>query len=118
MSSGLVSTRTRIALRFCARISSASSEEKTISPVAAPGEAGRPMPITSRLAIGSMVGCRSWSSDAGSIRATASCLVINPSAAMSTAIFSAAFAVRLPDRVCNIHSLPRSMVNSRSCMSR
>ncbi len=31
---------------------------------------------------------------------------------------SAALAVRLPERVCSIHSLPRSMVNSRSCMSR
>ena len=30
----------------------------------------------------------------------------------------AALAVRLPERVCSIHSLPRSMVNSRSCMSR
>ena len=43
---------------------------------------------------------------------------ISPSEAMSTAIFSAALAVRLPLQVCGIHSLPRSTVNSMSCMSR
>jgi hypothetical protein len=105
-------------LRPAARASSASSEEKTISPVAAPGEAGRPMATTSRAARGSMVGWSSWSSEAGSMRATASSRVISPSAAISTAMRSAALAVRLPARVCSIHSLPRSMVNSRSCMSR
>ena len=52
------------------------------------------------------------------MRATASSFVIRPSLAISTAIFSAALAVRLPERVCSIHNLPRSMVNSRSCMSR
>ena len=36
--------------------------------MAAPGEAGRPVAITSRSAAGSMVGCSSWSSDAGSTR--------------------------------------------------
>ena len=36
---------------------------------------------------------------------------------MSTAIFSAAAPVRLPTRVCSIHSLPCSMVNSVSHMS-
>jgi hypothetical protein len=44
-------------------------------------------------------------------------LVIRRSATMSTAIFSAALAVRLPDRVCSIHNRPRSTVNSMSCMS-
>ena len=44
--------------------------------------------------------------------------VIRPSSASSTAILSAARAVRLPERVCSIQSLPRSTVNSRSCMSR
>ena len=53
------STRTRIALRPCCFNSSAFSDEKTISPVAAPGEAGRPTPMTWRSAAGSMVGCRS-----------------------------------------------------------
>ena len=98
---------------------SASSAVNTISPVAAPGEAGRPRAIERALgASGSSVGCRSWSSESGSMRPIASSRVISPSAAMSTAIFSAALAVRLPERVCSIHSLPRSMVNSTSCMSR
>ena len=48
--------------------------ENTISPQAAPGEAGRPVAITLRSAFGSMVGCSSWSSEAGSIRSTASSL--------------------------------------------
>src|SRR5262249_7904061 len=48
MSSGLVSTRTRITLRPCVFKSSASSDENTISPEAAPGEAGRPVAITCR----------------------------------------------------------------------
>ena len=34
-----------------------------------------------------------------------------------TAIFTADLAVRLPLRVWSIHSLPRSIVNSTSCMS-
>ena len=37
---------------------------------------------------------------------------------MSTAIRSAAAPVRLPTRVCSIHSLPWSIVNSVSHMSR
>ena len=118
MSSGEVSTRTRITrLSFALRVS-ASSDENTISPEAAPGEAGSPVASTLRSALGSMVGCRSWSSAAGSMRTTASSRVIRPSFASSTAILSAALAVRLPERVCSIHSLPRSTVNSRSCMSR
>ena len=36
---------------------------------------------------------------------------------VSTAIFSAAAAVRLPLRVCSIHSRPFCTVNSMSCMS-
>ena len=54
---------------------------------------------------------------AGSTRMIASSRVMSPSLAMSTAILSAAFAVRLPLRVCSIQSLPRSTVNSMSCMS-
>ena len=96
----------------------ASSELNTISPDAAPGDAGNPVAMMLRSAFGSMVGCSNWSSDIGSIRATASSLVISFSFASSTAIRSAAFAVRLPLRVCSIQSLPCSTVNSRSCMSR
>ena len=79
---------------------------------------GRPVAMRSRAAFGSMVGWRSWSRDIGSMRSTASAWVIRLSSAMSTAIFSAARPVRLPERVCSIQSLPRSIVNSRSCMSR
>ena len=118
MSSGEVSTRTRMTFLPSALSLVASSEENTISPDAAPGEAGRPVAITLRSALGSMVGCRSWSSEAGSIRATACSRVISFSLASSTAMRSAALAVRLPARHCSIHSLPCSTVNSRSCMSR
>ena len=52
------------------------------------------------------------------MRPMASSRVIRPSLAMSTAIRSAALAVRLPLRVCSIQNLPRSTVNSMSCMSR
>ena len=79
MSSGLVSMRTSTTLRPLAFISSASSDENTISPVAAPGDAGRPDPMMSRSAFGSMVGCSSWSSEAGSTRAIASSREIRPS---------------------------------------
>ena len=118
MSSGLVSTRTRITLCPAALATSASSELNTISPLAAPGEAGRPVATTLRSALGSMVGCSNWSSAAGSMRATASSRVIRPSLAMSTAILSEALAVRFPERVCSMYSLPCSTVNSMSCMSR
>jgi len=57
MSSGLVSIRTKMTLRPSACSLAASSDENTISPDAAPGEAGSPVAITSRLAPGSMVGC-------------------------------------------------------------
>ncbi len=39
-----------------------------------PGDAGSPVPITVRSAFGSIVGCRSWSSEPGSTRVTASLL--------------------------------------------
>ena len=119
MSSGLVSTRTRITLRPCAFSVSASSEENTISPEAAPGEAGRPVAIRSRSASGSMVGCSSWSS-AGGLDAQHRLVAVDQAflGHVDGDACSAALAVRLPVRVCSIHSLPRSMVNSRSCMSR
>ncbi len=52
----VASTRTRITLRPAALACSASSEVSTISPAAAPGEAGSPVPINLRSALGSMVG--------------------------------------------------------------
>ena len=56
------------------------------------GPARRPRPD----ALGSIIGWSSWSSWPGSIRATASSREISPSPAISTAIRSAAVAVRLP----------------------
>ena len=102
MSSGLVSSRTRITAPAEPPCTSASAAVKTILPVAAPGDAGRPVAITSRLDAGSMVGCSNWSRLAGSTRITASSRLISPSLARSTATFSAAFAVRFPLRVCSM----------------
>ena len=52
-------------------------------------------------------------------RASARCArSMSFSCAISTAARTAASAVRLPLRVCSMKSLPRSMVNSMSCMSR
>ncbi len=81
--------------------SSAVSASKTIAPEAAPGEAFSPFATTSTSADGSILGCRSWSSCAGSMRATASSFEISPSSAMSTADLSAAAAVRFAVRVCS-----------------
>ena len=66
------------------------------------GEAARPPVMVRRWAVGCRVGCSNWSSEAGSIRATASASVIRPSSTMSQAIFSAALAVRFPLRVCSM----------------
>ena len=68
---------------------------------AAPGEAFRPCAATSSSAFGSIIGCSSWSSWPGSIRATASSREIRPSSTIETAAFSAAAAVRLAERVCS-----------------
>ena len=96
MSSGEVSTRTRITGLPVAATASASSELNTISPDAAPGDAGRPVATIRRSAEGSIVGCRSWSSVIGSTRLTASSRLMRPSFAMSTAMRIDALAVRLP----------------------
>ena len=102
MSSGEVSRRTRITFSPARACFSAASAVNTTLPEAAPGEAGRPLAITLRGALGSSVGCSSWSSADGTTRATASFLSISPSRTMSTAILSAALAVRLPLRVCSM----------------
>ncbi len=101
MSSGTVSMRTSSTrLPFCVQ-ATASSAVNTIAPVAAPGEAGRPLAATSTpfLAFGSKIGCSSWSSACGSTLSSASCFVIRPSSHMSTAMLIAASPVRLPFRV-------------------
>ncbi len=96
MSSGVVSQRTSTTLTPSRPRSSAVSASNTTLPVAAPGEALSPSAITSTGACGSIIGWRRWSSCLGSIRTTASSREISPSRTMSTAIRSAAAAVRLP----------------------
>ena len=119
MSSGTVSIRTsRTFLPFCAQ-ATASSAVKTTAPVAAPGEAGRPFAATGtdRRALGSKIGCSSWSSACGSTFRRASFLVRTPSSHMSTAICTAASPVRLPLRVWSMYRVFSWMVNSKSCTS-
>ena len=99
MSSGVVSQRTRITLSPALPRSSAVSASSTTAPQAAPGEAFSPRAATSSCADGSIIGWSSWSSCAGSIRATASSREIRPSSTIETAAFSAAAAVRLAERV-------------------
>ena len=79
--------------------SSAASASKTMPPLAAPGLAFSPFATGSGAEVGSIRGCSSWSSCAGSIRSTASSREISPSSTMSTAAFSAAAAVRFAARV-------------------
>ena len=117
MSSGEVSRRTSTTCSPASAAASASSAVNTTRPTAAPGDAGRPCAIGGGAALASSVGWRSWSSDSGFTRSSAVLRSIRPSRAMSTAIFTAAAAVRLPLRVCSIQSRPRWIVNSRSCMS-
>jgi hypothetical protein len=60
------------------------------------------------------ISCQLLAGDA----ARASSMVMRPSSTSWPAIRKAASAVRLPTRVCSIHSLPRSIVNSMSHRSR
>jgi len=99
MSSGDVSRRTRITSTPRPDHSSASSAVKTIRPLTAPGEAGSPRASTCRSASGSKVGCSSWSSWPGSTRRRAVVSSIRPSSSISTAMRTAAAAVRFPVRV-------------------
>ena len=117
-SSGAVSTRTKITASPARPRSAATSASKTIWPVAAPGEALSPVPAIAYFWAGSMRAWNSWSSEPASTRRSASSLVSRPSLTKSSAILTAASALRFALRVCNIQSFPRSTVNSRSCMSR
>ena len=63
-------------------------------------------------------GNMSWLSWWPVTRMSASSIEMTPSSTSCTAMRKAAPAVRLPTRVCSIHSLPRSMVNSMSQRSR
>ncbi len=123
MSSGLVSSRTRSTFSPRSAHSKASCAVKTTRPVAAPGPAlspcarSRPAASASFLAAGSKIGRRSWFSESGFTRRTAWSDVMRFSSTISTAMRTSANPVRLPVRVCSIQSLPRSTVNSMSCMS-
>jgi hypothetical protein len=77
----------------------ASAAVKTISPVAAPGEAATPRARTSNSASGSKVGCSSASRRSASIVVIASSRVSSPSSTASTAKRTAAWAGRLALRV-------------------
>ena len=101
--------------------STASSAVKASLPTAAPGEAGRP--LVSLCGFGLGLRDRSSAAAAASGRrpecaARPSFSSISFSLTMSQAIFTAAAPVRLPLRVCSMNSVPRSIVNSMSCMSR
>ena len=104
MSSGEVSTLTKIVSCIMSFNLSASSESKTTLPEAAPGEAGSPLAITFIFVFSSNVGCNNVSKEFGSILNTASFLEINFSLTMSTAILTADFEVLFPDLVCSIHN--------------
>ena len=84
----------------------ARSGSKIAFPTAAPGDAFRPLPsnrsATLAFADSSNRGSRSWTICAGSTRWIASSFVMTPSLTMSTAIFTAAGAVRFPERVCSM----------------
>ena len=124
MSSGLVSSRTRRTFSPRPPHSKASCAVKTTRPLAAPGPAfspfarNRPASIAARFFAGSKIGRRSWFSESGLTRSTASSGVISFSSAISAAIRNSAKPVRLPVRVWSMKSFPRSTVNSMSCMSR
>ena len=87
-------------------------------PEVAPGEAPTPVVRSSRGAVGSNRGNSSCASWPPVTRRTASSASISPSSTIARAIRNAASGVRLPTRVCRIHSRPLSMVNSMSHRSR
>jgi len=121
-SSGLVSERTKITSSPCCAAVAASSAVKNTCPTAAPGEAAKPL-VRAGIFLANC-GCNTWSRWSATTRMIASFLeifhAVRPvpvGVVMSTAILSAAAPVRLPTRVCNIHSFPCSMVNSVSHIS-
>ena len=88
-------------------------------PAPAPGDAARPVAITSPFFKASLlnIGWSKLSNCFGSTLSKASSFVIIPSFTKSTAIFKAAVAVLLPFLVWSINNLPFSIVNSISCIS-
>ncbi len=84
ISSGLVSTRTRMTFFPSPASRSASFGEKVISPQAAPGDAGRPLAMTQRWNAGSIIGWRSSSRRSGGTCRSASFLVSDPASTLPT----------------------------------
>ena len=117
-SSGLVSRRTRITDSPAACRATAVAESNTAAPTAAPGDAARPFARRVRSVARSNWGNISRASCSPVTRSSASSRVISCSSTSCAAIRNAAAAVRFPTRVCSIHSLPRSTVNSMSHRSR
>ena len=117
-SSGLVSRRTKMTSSPRAAHSIAVAESNTTFPTAAPGEAFVPFASKSIVEFAANCGNMSWASWEPLTRSTASSMEMTPSSTNWIAIRNAAPAVRLPTRVCSIHNLWRSMVNSMSQISR
>ena len=113
-SSGLVSVRTRMTRSPRSAHSAASLEFSTIRPTAAPGLAATA--LVRRVTSPDLSKRGNMSSDScwPVTRVSASSSSMTPSSTSWQAILNAASAVRLPIRVCSIHSLPRWMVNSMS----
>ena len=89
-------------------------ESNTTVPTAAPGEALIALVICVTLPEVSNRGNISLASSSPDTRLTASSMSIRPWSTSCVAMRNAAAAVRLPTRVCSIHSLRRSIVNSMS----
>ena len=118
MSSGLVSSRTRMQSRPADFAALASTLSNTISPEAAPGEAGKARRQHDLVRRGIDGRVQQLVELVGLDAQHRLLLEMTPSRARSMAILKAALVVRLPERVCSIQSLPSWMVNSMSCMSR
>ena len=118
-SSGEVSVRQSTTLLPLRVSISAFAAVKAILPVAAPGPAGSPCPMTVAAfnALGSNMGTNRESIDSAGIFSSASFWLIRRSFCISTAMRTAASPVRLPFRVCNMNKRPFSIVNSKSCIS-
>ena len=122
-SSGLVCWRTRITRCPPSSTAAARSGSITTTPETAPGEAPTPSasrrPSFTAAAFASVTKCGISTAETSpaSTRPSACSCVSTPSPASSTAIRTAAAAVRLAERVCRMYSFPRSTVNSMSCTS-
>ena len=105
-SSGLVSLRMRMTSSpLCVR-STASSAVNASVPVAAPGDAGRPLARTVApfFAAAVKLGSSIWVRSSAGTRSSASVSEMSFSFTMSTAILTAAAPVRLPVRVWSMKS--------------